>query len=517
MSAVVHFVEKAVDAVGSAVSNVVDNALKDPIGTIAKVAAVATGQFELLPVISAVDVVANGGSLEDAAKSAALSYAGNQISSFVGSELGSSVTGGEFGYPNIGAEVPLDVAASTPLLSPAVSQIAGNVVASGALAAATGRDPGEAMLMSLASQGLRKGIDYTIDAVGNAIDNAGNVIATPEQGVIAEPESTNVIPVPEPSSVEVTPVPEPSPIETEPIFGQAPAEVTPVPEDQTTTEAITPTETPAEVPGFKWDETTQTYVPEDAGTVDTSTSGYTIDPVTGLPVAEEPAADLNYSAVGKYLQNQLTGSFIRSLLGGNVPTYSPTRTTFTNAAGLPTTADKTATTFTTPDVGYNIGTQAQFASILPEDYLKEDKKENMSDAFSADAAEYAKQKFLESQFYDAPPEYAADGGLIGHNPQFFSEGGAGIHHRYVKGDGDGTSDSVPAMLASGEFVIPADVVSSLGNGDNDAGASVLDRFMQEIRSHKRSAKPDQLPPDSKGPLSYLKAAQKKKVKKHGRS
>jgi hypothetical protein len=114
--------------------------------------------------------------------------------------------------------------------------------------------------------------------------------------------------------------------------------------------------------------------------------------------------------------------------------------------------------------------------------------------------------------YDEPNiEYAADGGSIpGHNPQFFSEGGMG--NRYVRGEGDGTSDSVPAMLASGEFVIPADVVSGLGNGDNDAGAHVLDQFMQAIRKHKRAADPSELPEDSKGPLSYLEEAMKKAKK-----
>jgi hypothetical protein len=108
----------------------------------------------------------------------------------------------------------------------------------------------------------------------------------------------------------------------------------------------------------------------------------------------------------------------------------------------------------------------------------------------------------------------ADGGPIppGHNPQFFSEGGLGtLQHTYVTGDGDGTSDSIPAMLANGEFVIPADVVSSLGNGSNDSGAKVLDEFLKTIREHKRRADAQHLPPDSKGALGYLLEA-KKKVK-----
>jgi len=98
----------------------------------------------------------------------------------------------------------------------------------------------------------------------------------------------------------------------------------------------------------------------------------------------------------------------------------------------------------------------------------------------------------------------------GHNPQFFSVGGLNsLENTYVKGDGDGTSDSVAAMLAKGEFVIPADVVSDLGNGSNDAGAEVLDEFLKTIREHKRAADAKNLPPDSKGALAYLLDAKRK--------
>jgi hypothetical protein len=39
----------------------------------------------------------------------------------------------------------------------------------------------------------------------------------------------------------------------------------------------------------------------------------------------------------------------------------------------------------------------------------------------------------------------------------------------------------PARLADGEFVIPADVVSHLGNGSTEAGANVLYKMMDKIR------------------------------------
>jgi hypothetical protein len=100
-----------------------------------------------------------------------------------------------------------------------------------------------------------------------------------------------------------------------------------------------------------------------------------------------------------------------------------------------------------------------------------------------------------------------NGNVIQHNPEFYSEGG--LKHTYVIGDGDGTSDSIPAMLANGEFVIPADVVSGLGNGSNDAGAKVLDNFLKVVRHHKRNVDVEDLPPDSKGALGYLVEAKKK--------
>jgi hypothetical protein len=112
------------------------------------------------------------------------------------------------------------------------------------------------------------------------------------------------------------------------------------------------------------------------------------------------------------------------------------------------------------------------------------------------------------------PDYlqgrAAGGHIEGHNPEFYSEGGLNsLENRYVKGAGDGTSDDVPAMLANGEFVIPADVVSKLGNGSNDAGANVLDEFLQVIREHAQRHNPKELPPDSKGALAYLEEAQQR--------
>ena len=109
----------------------------------------------------------------------------------------------------------------------------------------------------------------------------------------------------------------------------------------------------------------------------------------------------------------------------------------------------------------------------------------------------------------------AEGGSISQNfnPHFYSEGGLGsMQNTHVRGPGTGTSDSIPAMLSDGEFVIPADVVASLGNGSNDGGAKMLDSFLKTIRAHKQKHDAKHLPADSKGPLGYLLEA-KRKVKK----
>jgi hypothetical protein len=94
-------------------------------------------------------------------------------------------------------------------------------------------------------------------------------------------------------------------------------------------------------------------------------------------------------------------------------------------------------------------------------------------------------------------EEAATGGLMaGHS----SLGGYSDGGRLLKGPGDGMSDSIPAQighkqparLADGEFVVPADVVSHLGNGSTDAGAKKLYSMMDKIRN-ARTGKKKQAP------------------------
>jgi hypothetical protein len=102
-----------------------------------------------------------------------------------------------------------------------------------------------------------------------------------------------------------------------------------------------------------------------------------------------------------------------------------------------------------------------------------------------------KQAMLEAQAKNQIAQEAKRGGLMDSHLGDYSDGG-----RLLKGPGDGVSDSIPATiggkqaarLAEGEFVIPARIVSELGNGSTDAGAKRLYAMMDRIKAKRRKAK-----------------------------
>jgi hypothetical protein len=115
-------------------------------------------------------------------------------------------------------------------------------------------------------------------------------------------------------------------------------------------------------------------------------------------------------------------------------------------------------------------------------------------------------KRMEKQFAAAnlkPKEMPKSGIARLGQMKAMAEGGLGSYSdggRMLKGPGDGMSDDIPAMigrkqparLADGEFVVPADVVSHLGNGSTDAGAKKLYGMMDKIRT-ARTGKKKQAP------------------------
>ena len=107
--------------------------------------------------------------------------------------------------------------------------------------------------------------------------------------------------------------------------------------------------------------------------------------------------------------------------------------------------------------------------------------------------------------YGSQGQHAATGGLsTPYGFQRMAHGGIAALHQYnlgsysdggrlLKGPGDGVSDDIPATigrgqparLADGEFVIPARIVSELGNGSTDAGARALYKMMDRIQAGRR--------------------------------
>lgn len=89
-----------------------------------------------------------------------------------------------------------------------------------------------------------------------------------------------------------------------------------------------------------------------------------------------------------------------------------------------------------------------------------------------------------------PEQFAQQGGIK------MAQGGIADAGRYLRGKTDGMADEIetsideeqPALLSHGEFVIPADVVSHLGNGNSEAGAEKLYEMMDRIRMARTGTK-----------------------------
>ena len=69
---------------------------------------------------------------------------------------------------------------------------------------------------------------------------------------------------------------------------------------------------------------------------------------------------------------------------------------------------------------------------------------------------------------------------------------------------DGRTDNIPALLSPGEYVMDAETVALLGNGNNDAGAKRLDYMREAVRKQKGGAlAKGKISPDAQSPLAYL--------------
>jgi hypothetical protein len=160
------------------------------------------------------------------------------------------------------------------------------------------------------------------------------------------------------------------------------------------------------------------------------------------------------------------------------------------------------------------------ATMTPEPFLSQQKP--AAPSFYNYGSPNALLSMTQSPFYTtptAPTVTLARGGLAsfakgGLNTPFAAlfaaKGGLGkTPHKgshYVQGAGGGQDDLIDARLADGEYVFDADIVAALGDGSNKEGAKRLDKMRELIRSHKRGAPNDKIPPKAKSPLAYFKEA-----------
>ena len=130
----------------------------------------------------------------------------------------------------------------------------------------------------------------------------------------------------------------------------------------------------------------------------------------------------------------------------------------------------------------NIASRNRAGTQMPDVYAARE---------AAAAQQAAAQQAAAQQAAAQQPFQASVGALAEGGPIKLAAGGiAGLKEgKYLDGATDGMADKKPAvidgeepaLLSDGEFVIPADVVSHLGNGNSDAGAKVLERMMERVR------------------------------------
>jgi len=140
---------------------------------------------------------------------------------------------------------------------------------------------------------------------------------------------------------------------------------------------------------------------------------------------------------------------------------------------------------------------AQIAGALKGNSGSDDEADNMTTAKQAKSA--IKQTPATPMTWVTPGNKATGGPIRGSRPTA-PQGALGL----LRGMQPGQADKVPINASHGEYVMDADVVAALGDGNTDAGAAKLDKMRQNIRNHKRSAPAHKIPPKAKAPETYLK-------------
>ena len=500
------------NSVGSGVNGAVQSALDDPTGTLIKAAAIASGQPELMALANAGVAVAHGASLEDAALAAGKGYAAGAI----GSEISS----------NLSPELTSNGLSATDAAT--VSKIAGQ--AGGA--AATGNDPLKALVaggigagtLAIASdipgfddmnkyqQGaVTKAISNTLqgkdptqglinEAIASGIDAIKNSASSSElidqtmpkasEPVIDDTANPDVKQGPAPASDNLSLddlLKQTAPKVTEPV-----AEPTPNPvvtnNPQAAEDYIPPAEpAPETAPKTEaqkgyYDEITGKFVPSEYGSPE-------LDNTSGTGTMDGWQYD---SKTQKWTDPSGTTTDLSYLSNKQTPMDTSTKTTPSDASRFLLDQGTLSNLLKYGGAAAGIGALINNGSGAPAQPAAPAPTQTVNWNPQAGTMQDGVAYGL-AQLNPTFTQHAAQGGIM-------SLGGyaSGGNPRLLKGPGDGMSDNIPATiagkqparLADGEFVIPADVVSHLGNGSTEAGANVLHQMMERVRK-ARTGNPHQ--------------------------
>jgi hypothetical protein len=212
-----------------------------------------------------------------------------------------------------------------------------------------------------------------------------------------------------------------------------------------------------------------------------SESKYAFDPTTQqFTMASAPSSDFGFG--------KLYGKNVNPFLGGTVGimsllTKKPINELLNIPASNEPTVGSTSGGISAPYMPPS-GLAASDTSMVPNIQIPQ--QQNVDRQLGLEAFYPMMEQQLALKGSQLQSQNMADGGMAGggYNLGGYSDGG-----RLLRGPGDGVSDSIPASignrqparLADGEFVVPARIVSEIGNGSTEAGARKLYAMMDRVQ------------------------------------
>ncbi len=499
----VNIVEDAAEAVVDAVENTIESATENPLAFAAKAAAVATGQFYLLPYISAAETLDSGGSVEDALKNAAVAYAAGQVGASAAGAAGSNIAGG---------------------------------AAAGATGAAlTGGDPVQGAMSGAINTGFNQALGAAANSFNRPTMDTGNLNYQLPEAYQGESDYSGLS-----GNYDVPPADYSLGFENNPIKGQAPglssmggAQGLTAPTGTAIGDPNSFINNPAYYSGMPVGTISSAgFTDKNAMPALGSAGSFINNPnVTGQPVTPTPSCAYNVnlpkvdvaSLLGLGQQGSMAQAGMGAGLGAGLGTTSGGES---KIPWLDTRAQMLRSTPVTSRGGAQLGElknlyqqmTPELSSVFADRGIGQGGIMTMADGGLTDSSfkeitDKFKPKFYANtapthlqpagggkrkvmglsplrHMYSKISEYGnmegmAQGGLPakykeaapeGHNPEFIT----GLTGFYANGRGTGQSDDIPAMLHDGDYVMDADTVAALGDGSSKAGAQALEQFRREV-------------------------------------